>query len=154
MEEAKQVIKKGSKVLNEFKKFIAKGNAVDLAVGVVIGTSFGKIVNSLVEDIINPIIGLLTGGIDFSDKNIVLRAATETQKALTLNYGMFITVIINFVIIAWAIFLVVKAINKFRETLEVLEEKEKKDCTPPATPKEPSEEILILRQIRDSLKKD
>ncbi|MBP9763416.1 MAG: large conductance mechanosensitive channel protein MscL, partial [Candidatus Pacebacteria bacterium] len=105
-------------MVEEFKNFVSKGNAVDLAVGVVIGAAFGKIVTSLVEDIINPIIGLATGGIDFSEKVIVLKDATETQAALTLNYGLFVTVLINFVIVAWAIFLVVKGINKLRESME------------------------------------
>jgi large conductance mechanosensitive channel len=145
MENAIEKIKKSSKILDEFKNFVSKGNAVDLAVGVVIGTAFGKIVTSLVEDIINPIIGLLTGGIDFSDKVIVLKKATEAQAELTLNYGLFITVLINFVIVAWAIFLVVKAINKLREGLE-----KKEECIP-AEPKGPSEEVILLREIRDKL---
>jgi large conductance mechanosensitive channel len=137
--------KKGSKVIEEFKGFIAKGNAVDLAVGVVIGTAFGKIVTSLVEDIINPIIGLATGGVDFSDKVIVLKKATEAQAALTINYGLFITVLINFVIIAWVIFLVVKAINKLRDSVA------KKEECPPCEPEKTPEEIILLREIRDKL---
>lgn len=141
-----EAIKKGSKVLEEFKGFVAKGNAVDLAVGVVIGTAFGKIVTSLVEDIINPIIGLVTGGVDFSDKVIVLRGATETQAALALNYGMFITVLINFIIIAWVIFLVVKAINKLRDNII-----KKEECTPADAPAKTPEDILLLREIRDKL---
>lgn len=148
MEQAKEIVNKGSKVLDEFKNFIAKGNAVDLAVGVVIGTAFGKIVSSLVDDIINPIIGLLTGGIDFSDKVIVLKRATETQAALTLNYGLFITVLINFVIVAWAIFVVVKGINKLRNSLE-----KKDECTP-AEPAKTPEEVLLLREIRDKISKN
>jgi large conductance mechanosensitive channel len=147
MEKAVNTLKKGTKIIDEFKSFVAKGNAVDLAVGVVIGTAFGKIVTSLVEDLINPIIGLLTGGIDFSDKVIRLREATETQAALTINYGAFVTVLINFIIIAWVIFLVVKAINKLRDTVD------KKDECEPAKPKEPSEDVLLLREIRDSLKR-
>lgn len=141
-------IKKGSKILNEFKNFVAKGNAVDLAVGVVIGTAFGKIVTSLVEDLINPIIGLATGGIDFSDKVIVLKEATETQAELALRYGSFITILINFIIIAWAIFLVVKGINKLRDSLE-----KKEECVPEA-PKGPSEEVLLLREIRDKISRN
>lgn len=143
-----EAIKKGSKVIEEFKSFISKGNAVDLAVGVVIGTAFGKIVSSLVDDIINPIIGLLTGGIDFSDKVIVLKKATETQAELTMHYGLFITVLINFVIVAWAIFLVVKAINKLREGLD-----KKEECVSVET-KGPSEEVLLLREIRDKLSRN
>ena len=147
MENALDKIKKSSKIIDEFKNFVAKGHAVDLAVGVVIGTAFGKIVTSLVEDLINPIIGLITGGIDFSDKVIVLKQATETQAELTLKYGLFITVLINFVIVAWAIFLVVKAINKLRSSIE-----KKEECVP-AEPKGPSEEVILLREIRDRLSK-
>lgn len=143
-----EAIKKGSKVIEEFKSFISKGNAVDLAVGVVIGTAFGKIVTSLVEDLINPIIGLLTGGIDFSDKVIVLKQATETQAQLTLNYGLFITVLINFIIISWAIFMVVKGINKLREGME------KKEECPPCEPEKTPEEVLLLREIRDKLNRN
>jgi large conductance mechanosensitive channel len=143
-----ETIRKGSKIVTEFKNFVAKGNAIDLAVGVVIGTAFGKIVTSLVEDIINPIIGLISGGVDFSDKVIILRRATETQAQLTINYGLFITVLINFVIIAWIIFLVVKGINRLRDSLN-----KKEECAP-AEQKGPSEEILLLREIRDNLKKN
>jgi large conductance mechanosensitive channel len=136
-----ETIKKGAKVIDEFKSFAIKGNAVDLAVGVVIGAAFGKIVASLVEDIINPIIGLVTGGIDFSDKVIILKKATETQAELTLNYGLFITVLINFVIVAWAIFLVVKGINNLK----------RKEEENPTEPKQPSEEVVLLREISDKL---
>lgn len=128
-------------MIEEFKSFAIKGNAVDLAVGVVIGAAFGKIVASLVEDLINPIIGLVTGGIDFSDKVIVLKKATEAQAQLTLNYGMFITVLINFVIVAWAIFLVVKGINNLK----------RKEEENPTEPKMPSEEVMLLREISDKL---
>ncbi len=143
-----ETIKKGAKMVEEFKEFVSKGNAVDLAVGVVIGAAFGKIVTSLVEDIINPIIGLATGGIDFSEKVIVLKEATEAQAALTLNYGLFVTVLINFVIVAWAIFLVVKGINKLRESME-----KKEDC-PPCEPEKIAEEVLLLREIRDKLNRN
>lgn len=136
-----ETIRKGAKIVDEFKSFAIKGNAVDLAVGVVIGAAFGKIVASLVEDIINPIIGLVTGGIDFSDKVIVLKKATEAQAALTLNYGMFITVLINFVIVAWAIFMVVKGINNLK----------RKEEENPTEPKTPSEEVMLLREISDKL---
>ncbi len=140
-----KIFKKEPNILQEFKHFAIKGNAVDLAVGVVIGAAFGKIVSSLVEDIINPFIGLATGGIDFSDKVIILKKATETQAALTLNYGMFITVLINFVLIAWAIFLVIKGINHLKRMEESKVTAE--------TPKQPAEEILLLREIRDNLSK-
>jgi large conductance mechanosensitive channel len=131
-------------MLKEFKKFAMKGNVVDLAVGVVIGAAFGKIVSSLVSDIIMPLIGLITGGVDFSNKVIVLKEATGTIEAVTLNYGQFINSIIDFIIIAFAIFIVIKQINKLSKKEE--EEVSKED------PK-PSEEVKLLTEIRDSLNK-
>ncbi len=132
---------------NEFKTFIARGNAIDLAVGVVIGAAFGKIVSSLVDDLIMPPIGWLLGSVDFSQLYISLDgetyatlAAAQEVGAPTLNYGNFITVAIQFFIVAWAIFLLVKGIN----TLKKKEEDK---------PAEPSEEIKLLSEIRDSLKR-
>lgn len=139
-----ETLKRKVKIIQEFKDFAIRGNAIDLAVGVVIGAAFGKIVASLVDDIINPIIGLLTGGIDFSDKVTVLKQATDVQSAITINYGLFITVLINFVIVAWAIFLIVKGINNLKRL-----EAAKEDAMPKPTP----EEILLLREIRDKLSK-
>lgn len=131
------------KIIEEFKTFAIKGNAVELAVGVVIGAAFGTIVTSLLNDVINPLIGMITGGVDFSDKVFVLRAASEGIAATTLNYGAFVTAVINFLIAAWAIFLVVKAINKL-----------KNDAPPaPCEPPKPSDEVLVLKEIRDLLKK-
>ncbi|MDR2083965.1 MAG: large-conductance mechanosensitive channel protein MscL [Bacteroidales bacterium] len=101
-----------SKTLQEFKEFALKGNVVDMAVGVVIGAAFGKIVTSLVNDIIMPCLGVLIGGVHFSDLSIVLKKATETNPAVTLNYGNFIQVTIDFLIIAFSIFLVIKVFNK------------------------------------------
>jgi len=126
--------------IEEFKKFAVKGNAIDLAVGVVIGGAFGKIVTSLVDDIIMPPLGLISGNVDFSDKVIILKQATETSTAISLNYGMFLNTSIQFVIIAFVIFLLVKGINKLKQS--ELEQK-----------KQPSEDVLLLREIRDSLKK-
>lgn len=97
------------KIFEEFKTFISRGNVMDMAVGVVVGGAFTKIVNSLVEDVIMPLIGVITGGIDFSDKKIILSAA---EDAATLNYGTFISNIINFLLIAFVIFLIIKAMNK------------------------------------------
>ncbi len=134
------------KIIEEFKTFALKGNAVDLAVGVVIGAAFGSIVTSFVNDIINPLLGLMTGGIDFSDKVIILKAATETTAAQTLNYGAFVTVLINFIIVAWAIFLVVKAINNLKRKEE--------PCPPCDEPEKISKEIELLQEIRDSLKRN
>ena len=122
----------------EFKEFAIKGNAVDLAVGVIIGAAFGSIVNSLVKDVVMPPISLLTGGLDFSNKFIILRAAKDGSAvfhtpadaakagAITWNYGNFITLVINFLIIAGAVFLLVRAINRLRQPTE--KEPDKKEC--------------------------
>jgi len=122
----------------EFKEFAIKGNAVDLAVGVIIGAAFGSIVNSLVKDVVMPPISLLTGGLDFSNKFIILRAAKDGSVvfhtpadaakagAITWNYGNFITLAINFLIIAGAVFLLVRAINRLRQPAE--KEPDKKEC--------------------------
>ena len=124
-------------MFKEFKEFISKGNVLDLAVGVIVGGAFGKIVTSLVDDIIMPIIGLIIGGIDFSGLSLKIGEAT-------VKYGMFIQNIVNFLIIAFSIFLVVKAVNKMRR---IKLEKEE----PPVEPKKSNEEIL-LTEIRDLLK--
>ncbi len=135
---------------NEFKTFIAKGNAIDLAVGVVIGAAFGKIVSSLVDDIIMPPIGLILGRVDFSQLFISLDGNTYDTLALaqaagapTFNYGNFLTVAIQFFIIAWAIFLLVKGINTLK----------KSEAANPPAPPEPSAEEKLLIEIRDLLKK-
>ncbi|MCF0051194.1 large-conductance mechanosensitive channel protein MscL [Dyadobacter chenwenxiniae] len=101
-------------MLQEFKIFIAKGNVLDLAVGVVIGASFAKITTSLVEDIINPILGLLIGGVDFTQLKIVLKEAVDKTPEVSIKYGNFIQVLIQFIIIAWVIFMVVKLANRLR----------------------------------------
>lgn len=127
-------------MFEEFKKFAMKGNVMDLAIGVIIGGAFGKIVTSLVNDIIMPPIGLLLGGIDFSNLRITLKSATAASEAVTLNYGLFVNTIIDFIIVAFSIFMVVKQLNKFKKKEE-------------AKPTKPSEDILLLREIRDSLSK-
>lgn len=132
-------------VASEFKEFIAKGNVVDLAVGVVIGAAFGKIVNTLVEKVIMPPVGMLIGGVDFARLGIVLKEATvdaagKEVPAVMLAYGEFINALIQFVIIAFAIFLVVKAINRMRPPAE-------------APPAGPTEEVVLLREIRDALRR-
>jgi large conductance mechanosensitive channel len=126
------------KILKEFKEFAVKGSAVDLAVGVIIGAAFGGIINSLVKDIVMPPISLLTGGLDFSNKFVILRAAKDGSiafntpadaakaGAITWNYGNFTTLLINFLIVAGAVFLLVRAINKLRHPAE--EEPDTKDC--------------------------
>jgi large conductance mechanosensitive channel len=101
-------------MLKEFRTFIAQGNVLDLAVGLVIGVAFGKIVNSLVEDILNPIIGLILGGVDFSMMKVVLKEAVGTAPEVAIRYGNFLNVIIQFLIVAWIIFMIVKAANRMK----------------------------------------
>jgi len=127
------------KIWNEFKEFAVKGNAVDLAVGVIVGAAFTGLINSLVKDVIMPPISLLTGGLDFSNKFLILRAAKDGSMAfntpadaakagaITWNYGNFITLVINFLIVAGAVFLLVRAINKLRQPAAD-KEPDKKDC--------------------------
>ncbi|MCC6472494.1 MAG: large conductance mechanosensitive channel protein MscL [Burkholderiales bacterium] len=142
-------------MFEEFKKFAMRGSVVDLAVGVVIGAAFGKIVDSLVKDVIMPPIGLLLGKVDFSNLFVTLRAApaggefttvdaAQKAGAVTLNYGLFINSIISFLIVAWAIFMVIKLMNRLSDT---------RQPETPAAPPEPPEEVKLLREIRDSLKK-
>lgn len=128
----------------EFKEFISRGSVIDLAVGVIIGSAFTAIVNSLVNDIIMPVIGALFGGIDFTSLSVVLREASEGVEAATLTYGNFIQAIVNFLLISFVIFTVIKILNKFNRKKEVVEEVKEEE--------QPSEEILLLREIRDSLK--
>ncbi len=139
--------------MSEFREFAVKGSVVDLAVGVIIGGAFGKIVDSLVRDIIMPIVGRIFGGLDFSNWYIMLGSPPSgyngpmTYEALTkagvalLAYGNFITVAINFIILAFIIFLMVKQINRLKRT------------EPPKAPPAPPEEVMLLREIRDSLKR-
>jgi large conductance mechanosensitive channel len=132
-------------MLSEFKTFAMRGNVIDLAVGVVIGTAFGKIVTSLVNDLIMPPIGMLVGNVDFSRLAITLKeasvdAAGKEVPAVVVAYGSFINTVIQFIIVAFAIFMVVRTLNRFKKTQE---------AKPAATP----EDVLLLREIRDSLKK-
>jgi len=133
-------------MLEEFKKFAMRGNVVDLAVGVIIGAAFGGIVNSLVADIIMPIIGAVTGGLDFSNYFIRLSSkvtsdslAEAKKQGAVLAYGSFLTMVLNFLIVAWALFIAIKGINKLQS-----EE--------PAPPSGPSKEVQLLTEIRDLLK--
>jgi len=132
-------------MMKEFKEFAMKGNVVDLAVGVIIGGAFGKIVGSLVDDIIMPPIGYLTGGVDFSKLKIVIKAADEANKVaeVAIKYGNFINILIQFIIIAFCIFLIVKSINALKA----------KEEAAPAAPAEPSSTDKLLMEIRDALKK-
>lgn len=134
-------------LLKEFKDFAMKGNVVDMAVGVVIGGAFGKIVSSLVADIIMPPIGVLLGGVNFTDLKITLKDAIVTDgvqvaEAVTLNYGNFLQVTLDFLIIAFAIFMVIKAIIAFK----------KKEEAAPAAPPAPTKDQVLLEEIRDLLK--
>jgi large conductance mechanosensitive channel len=104
-------------IIKEFKEFAVKGNAIDMAVGIIVGAAFGKIVNSLVNDVIMPPIGVLVGGTDFSNLKWVLKAAVADKPEVTLNYGLFINNLINFMIVAFSIFLVVKGINHLRQAI-------------------------------------
>lgn len=134
------------KFFDDFKAFALKGNVLDMAVGIIIGGAFGKIVSSLVSDIIMPPIGLLVGGINFTDLVVTLKQATETTAAITINYGVFLQTAFDFLIIAFSIFLAIRGINKLHR---------KKEETPaPATPPAPSAEEKLLTEIRDLLKEN
>lgn len=132
-------------MVQEFKEFAMRGNVVDLAVGVVIGAAFGKIVSSLVADVITPVIGVIVGGVDFSDLVITLRAAQADRAAVVLSYGKFLQTVFDFVIIAFAIFVVIKGINRLKRKQEAA------PAAPPAPP-EPSVQEQLLAEIRDLLK--
>lgn len=129
-------------LLKEFKEFAVKGNVVDMAVGVVIGAAFGKIVTSFVNDIIMPPLGILVGGMDFKGLSVILREAVDKKPAVALNYGAFIQNIVDFLIVAAAIFAVVKLINRL-----------KREPPPaPAAPPPPTDEVKLLTEIRDALR--
>jgi len=131
-------------LIKEFKAFALKGNVIDMAVGIVIGVAFGKIVASLVADVIMPPIGVLLGGVDFSSLSLVVKQAVGNTPAVMINYGKFLNTIIEFLIIAFSIFLVVKGINTI---------KKKEEAAPKAAPAPPKQEIL-LEEIRDLLKQN
>lgn len=131
------------KIVEEFKQFAIKGNVVDMSVGIIIGTAFTGVVNSLVKDVIMPPFAFISGGLDFSSMNIVLRKATETTAAVTLNYGTFLNTIISFVIVSFAIFIIIKQMNKIRKHHEAKQE----EAAPVL-----SKEAELLTEIRDSLK--
>ncbi|MEM7164207.1 MAG: large conductance mechanosensitive channel protein MscL [Planctomycetota bacterium] len=140
-------------MLKEFKEFAMRGNVIDMAVGIVIGAAFGTIVKSFVADVLMPPIGMLLGNLDFSNMFIVLQGGTEgvTFKtieeahkagAVTLNYGLFANNVVNFIIVAFAIFMVIRAMNKLK----------KKEEEKPAEPPKPTDEVVLLTEIRDALK--
>jgi large conductance mechanosensitive channel len=130
-------------MISEFKAFAMKGNVVDMAIGVIIGGAFGKIVGSMVSDVMMPVIGLATGGISFKDQSVVLKAATVDGPAVTLNYGAFIDTIIQFVIVAFCLFVVIKGMNAAK----------KKEAAAPAAPPAPPRQEVLLEEIRDLLRK-
>ena len=138
-------------MMQEFKEFAVKGNVVDMGVGIVIGAAFTSIVNSLVADIINPIIGVITGGIDFSNLFINLGkeeyaslSAAQAAGAPTVNYGLFINAIISFLIVSFVLFIIIKNVNRLRNMVDEPEEEKEP---------EPSDEVKLLTEIRDALKK-
>ena len=152
--------KEKSKFLEEFKKFIARGNVIDMAVGVVVGSAFTAIVNQLVQGIINPCIGKLFGDVNLADYKVVLTAATEETPEVAILYGSFIQAIINFLLVAFSVFVLVRAINRVKDAMTKKQREEEEAAAKaaeaakePEAPPEPSEEILLLREIRDSLKK-
>jgi large conductance mechanosensitive channel len=131
-------------VLKEFREFAVKGNVVDMAVGIIIGGAFGTIVASLVKDVIMPPVGLALGGVDFSDIKIPLKAAAEGREAVTMNIGAFLNNVISFLIVALAVFMLVKAVNELRKRFETE--------VPKAPPAPPASEVY-LKEIRDALVK-
>ena len=145
----KRITEKTTGFMAEFRKFIARGNVLDMAVGVIIGGAFGKISTSLVNDILMPAISMLTGGIDFTDWKLVLKEAVvengqEISAAVSINYGAFLSTVLDFLIIAFAVFCMVKAVSHLRRKRE--------EEAPPPAPPEPSAEEKLLAEIRDLLK--
>lgn len=126
----------------EFKEFAMKGNVVDLAVGVIIGGAFGKIVSAMVDKVLMPIIGVLMGGVDFSNlRAVIVEPGADGKGEVAIGYGFFLQTVVDFLIVAFCLFMVIKAMNKLKKAPAA------------AAPAEPSEDVLLLRQIRDSLKK-
>lgn len=131
-------------MMQEFKKFAMRGNVADMAIGIVIGAAFGKIVSSIVADVIMPPIGLILGGVDFSSLALTLKAGSEGVEPVLLKYGVFLNTVIDFIIIAFAIFMVVKAMNSMKN----------KEGEKPAAPPAPTKSEILLAEIRDELRKN
>jgi large conductance mechanosensitive channel len=129
-------------IVKEFRDFAVKGNMVDMAVGIIIGAAFGKLVTSLVNDIIMPPLGQLIGGVNFTGLKLTIGSPIEGKEAVTINYGSFLQTTVDFLIVAWAIFMVVKAINAMK----------RKEEAAPAAPPAPTKDQLLLTEIRDLLK--
>lgn len=162
MKEVKDIENKARGFIGEFKEFISKGNVLDMAVGVIIATAFGKITTSLVNEVFMPVLGWLIGGIDLTKFNITLAeaeidAATGdvVKEAVVMGFGSFIATIIDFVMVAFVVFLVIKAFNKAKDVAEAKKAKEEAEAVEAEAeaPAEPSEEIKLLSEIRDLLKK-
>jgi len=132
------------KIAEEFKAFAMKGNVTDMAFGIIIGAAFSKIVSSIVNDIIMPPLGLLIGGVNFTDLKFIMKASVDNKPAVSLNYGNFLQVVFDFIIIAFAVFMAIKAMNAA---------KRKQELTAPATPPVPTKDQILLTEIRDLLKK-
>lgn len=131
------------KIVEEFKQFALKGNVMDMAVGIIIGAAFGKIVDSAVKDVMMPPLGLAIGGIDFSNMEWAIKPGDAAHPAVALKYGLFLNALVSFVIVAFAIFMIVKGMNTLK----------KKEAAAPSLPPDPSKEELLLTEIRDILKK-
>lgn len=129
-------------MMSEFKQFAMRGNVVDMAVGIIIGLAFGKIVSSFVSDVLMPPIGILLGGVDFAALSITLKEAVGEVEAVTINYGLFIQAVVDFLIVAFVIFMAIKAMNALQ----------KKEEAAPEEPPKPSAEVQLLTEIRDSLR--
>ena len=134
---------KAMQLAKEFQQFAMKGNVIDMAVGIIIGAAFGKIISSLVADIIMPPFGYIMGGVDFSNLKFIIKAATDTQPAVAISYGLFINTLINFAIVAFAMFILVRALISLQ----------KKEEAAPSAPPKPSNQELLLMEIRDALRK-
>jgi large conductance mechanosensitive channel len=129
-------------MMSEFKQFAMRGNVMDMAIGIIIGAAFGKIVSSFVNDILMPPIGMLTGGMDFSQQALTLKEAVGDEAAVTVNWGTFVNYTIDFLIVAFAVFMVIKGMNSMK----------KKEEEKPAAPPKPSNEEVLLTEIRDALR--
>lgn len=142
---------KKSTFFNEFKTFISRGSVMDMAVGIIVGTAFTAIVNSLVKDMLMPIIGLILGGVSFTDLKFVIAAATDQTAEVAINWGTFIQRIVDFLIISFVVFVMVRSLNTLRDKLEPKKEDE---APAPEAPPTPPADVVLLTEIRDLLKKN
>ncbi len=142
---------KKSTFFNEFKTFISRGSVMDMAVGIIVGTAFTAIVNSLVKDMLMPIIGLILGGVSFTDLKFVITAATDQTAEVAINWGTFIQRIVDFLIISFVVFVMVRSLNTLRDKLEPKKEDE---APAPEAPPTPPADVVLLTEIRDLLKKN